>query len=95
MSDVLPINADGQAGLFTGTKQRMMDLYVRGSCELYGLDAKLRALAAEPEEGAATAEYAIVLIAATAFAGVLMTVLKSDAAKTLLTNIVKKALNVG
>lgn len=50
---------------------------------------------AQPEEGAATAEYAVVLVAATGFAAVLMAVLKSDAVKTLLTNIVKKALNVG
>lgn len=50
---------------------------------------------AEPEEGAATAEYAVVLIAATGFAALLVTILKSDAIKTLLTNLIKKALNVG
>ena len=47
------------------------------------------------EEGAATAEYAVVLIAATGFAALLVTILKSDAIKTLLTNLIKKALNVG
>ncbi len=46
------------------------------------------------ERGAATAEYAVVLVAATGFAGLLALVLKSDSVKTLLTGIVKKALNV-
>ena len=49
----------------------------------------------EPEEGAATAEYAVVLVAATGFAAVLVAILKSDAIKTLLTNIIKQALKVG
>ena len=48
----------------------------------------------EPEEGAATAEYAVVLVAATGFAAILVALLKSDTIKTLLTNIVKKALSV-
>ena len=45
--------------------------------------------------GAATAEYAVVLVAATGFAAVLVAILKSDAIKTLLTNIIKQALKVG
>ena len=49
----------------------------------------------EPEEGATTAEYAVVLVAATGFAAVLVALLKSDTIKTLLTNIVKKSLSVG
>jgi len=52
-------------------------------------------LSAEPEEGATTAEYAVVLVAATGFAAVLVALLKSDTIKTLLTNIVKKSLSVG
>lgn len=59
------------------------------------MDARIRALMAEPEEGAATAEYAVVLVAATGFAAVLVAILKSDAIKTLLTNIIKQALKVG
>ena len=55
----------------------------------------LRTLSAEPEEGATTAEYAVVLVAATGFAAVLVALLKSDTIKTLLTNIVKKSLSVG
>lgn len=58
------------------------------------LDSRMRTLTAQPEEGAATAEYAVVLVAATGFAAVLVALLKSDAIKTLLTNIVKKALSV-
>ena len=57
--------------------------------------ARMRTLTAEPEEGAATAEYAVVLVAATGFAAVLVGIMKSDAIKTLLTNIIKKALSVG
>lgn len=49
----------------------------------------------EPEAGMATAEYAVVLIAATGFAGLLVTILKSDAVRTLLLGLVKKALNIG
>jgi hypothetical protein len=52
-------------------------------------------VAAEPEKGAATAEYAVVMIAATGFAALLVAILKSDAIKTLLTSIVKQALNMG
>ena len=59
------------------------------------MDARIRTLVAEPEEGAATAEYAVVLVAATGFAAVLVAILKSDAIKTLLTNIIKQALKVG
>ena len=59
------------------------------------MDARIRTLMAEPEEGAATAEYAVVLVAATGFAAVLVAILKSDAIKTLLTNIIKQALKVG
>lgn len=62
---------------------------------LYLWDARLRTMMEQPDEGAATAEYAVVLVAATGFAALLVAILKSDAMKTLLSNIVKKALNVG
>ncbi len=54
----------------------------------------MRTLTAEPEEGAATAEYAVVLVAATGFAALLVAILKSGTVKNLLTDIVKQALNV-
>ena len=53
-----------------------------------GLEARWRALMSQPDE------YAVVLVAATGFAAVLVALMKSDTVKTLLTNIVKKALNV-
>lgn len=58
------------------------------------LDARMCTLLRSPEEGAATAEYAVVLVAATGFAGLLVALLKSDVARQLLTDIVKQALNV-
>jgi hypothetical protein len=47
-----------------------------------------------PQAGMATAEYAVVLVAATGFAGLLVAILKSSAIKSLLTTIVKKALSI-
>lgn len=46
------------------------------------------------DKGATTAEYAIVILAATAFAGVLLVILKSDTVKQLLLGIIKKALSI-
>ncbi|NEG69839.1 DUF4244 domain-containing protein [Bifidobacterium sp. BRDM6] len=61
---------------------------------LVALELRMRSISAEPEEGAATAEYAVVLVAATGFAAVLMAILKSDTVKTTLTNIIQNALSV-
>jgi hypothetical protein len=47
----------------------------------------------EREQGLATAEYAIVAIAATAFAGVLIVILRSDAVREMLENIFHQALS--
>ncbi|WEV42766.1 DUF4244 domain-containing protein [Bifidobacterium sp. ESL0682] len=58
------------------------------------LDARVRTALAEPDEGAATAEYAVVLVAATGFAAVLVALLKSGAVKSLLQALVNKALKV-
>jgi hypothetical protein len=51
-------------------------------------------MGSEADEGAATAEYAVVLVAATGFAALLVALLKSDVTRTLLSNIVKKSLSV-
>ena len=56
--------------------------------------ARLKVLTSRPESGAATAEYAVVLIAATAFAGLLLVILKSDTVRSLLSALVKQALSV-
>ncbi len=50
---------------------------------------------AMPESGLATAEYAIVTVAAAGFAGVLIAILKSSKVRQLLTDIITSALTVG
>jgi len=47
----------------------------------------------QQEEGLATAEYGIVMLAAVGFAGLLVAVLSSDTARNLLTGIVERALS--
>lgn len=58
------------------------------------LDARAQLVARDPEAGLATAEYAVVMIAATGFAGLLVAILKSSAVRSMLTNLVKTALSV-
>lgn len=53
------------------------------------------AVAAGPDDGMATAEYAIATIAAVGFAGLLIAVLKSEAVKGLLAGIISSALSIG
>ncbi|MFD6418529.1 DUF4244 domain-containing protein [Streptomyces sp. NPDC060194] len=52
-----------------------------------------RRRAARGDRGMATAEYAIVLLAAVAFAGVLYKVVSSAAVRTALEGLVKRALS--
>lgn len=95
MNRAIPINVDGQAGIFVTARRRMQRLRAKARERLVMIDANMRTLAAEPEEGAATAEYAMVLVAATGFAAVLIAMLKSDTVRNLVLAIVKKALNIG
>ncbi|UAU37028.1 DUF4244 domain-containing protein [Bifidobacterium longum] len=95
MNTPIPVIVDGQADIFAHSKARVATLNAKAKERLCLMDARIRTLMAEPEEGAATAEYAVVLVAATGFAAVLVAILKSDAIKTLLTNIIKQALKVG
>ena len=53
---------------------------------------RLRTLS--PETGAATAEYAVVIMAAVGFAGLLVVILKSGAVQSMLTDLVQRALSV-
>ncbi|MEV4689182.1 DUF4244 domain-containing protein [Microbacterium sp. LWH3-1.2] len=46
------------------------------------------------ETGAATAEYAIATMAAVAFAGLLVVIMRSDEVRTILTDLVRRALTV-
>lgn len=52
------------------------------------------ALRARDEEGMATAEYAIGTIAAAAFAGILLVIVKGGAIRDALTSLIKQALSV-
>jgi hypothetical protein len=56
------------------------------------IDARLRRL--PTEAGAATAEYAVVIMAAVGFAGLLVVILKSGAVQGMLTDLVHRALTV-
>lgn len=47
------------------------------------------------ESGAATAEYVITTMAAVAFAGLLVVIMRSDEVKGILLDLVRRALNVG
>lgn len=58
------------------------------------LDARVKHVMRDPESGLATAEYAIVMIAATGFAGLLVALLKSSAVKSLLNNLITTALSL-
>jgi len=44
------------------------------------------------DDGAATAEYAIATMAAVGFAGLLVVILRSDAVRAMLTDLVQRAL---
>jgi hypothetical protein len=46
------------------------------------------------DTGAATAEYAIATMAAVAFAGLLVVIMRSDEVRTILTDLVRRALTV-
>ena len=52
------------------------------------------AQAGDPEEGASTAEYGIVMLAAVGFAGLLALILKSDEVRSMLLDIVRNALSI-
>lgn len=47
------------------------------------------------EGGAATAEYAIATLAAVGFAGLLVVILRSDAVRGMLLDLVRRALSFG
>jgi hypothetical protein len=47
------------------------------------------------DTGAATAEYAITIMAAVGFAGLLVVILKSGEVQSILTDLVRTALSVG
>ncbi|NEG55334.1 DUF4244 domain-containing protein [Bifidobacterium platyrrhinorum] len=91
----IPVNGEGKAGVFTHARERYERTRDLCRARLYAMDARMRTLTAEPEEGAATAEYAVVLVAATGFAALLVTIMKSETVRKLLLDIVKQALTMG
>lgn len=76
MNNVTPINVDGLPGLIGRAGQRLHVMREKADKAICLLDARMRTLTAEPEEGAATAEYAVVLVAATGFAAVLVGIIE-------------------
>lgn len=48
----------------------------------------------DDDSGAATAEYAITTMAAVAFAGLLVVIMRSDEVRGILTDLVRRALTV-
>ena len=86
----------GKSAGFANRAERHISTVREG---IYGklclMDAKARLGRIEPEEGAATAEYAVVLVAATGFAALLVTIMKSETVRKMLLDIVKQALSMG
>ncbi len=60
---------------------------------LEALAARWGVVTARPEAGMATAEYAIATLAAVAFAGLLLVIMRSDEVRGLLLGIIREALS--
>lgn len=58
------------------------------------LRRRIEALASD-ERGAVTAEYAVVIMAAVAFAGLLVAIMRSSEIRAMLVNLVENALGTG
>ena len=63
MNDAMSINVDGSPGLMGRVGQKLCAAKERANKAVCLLDARMRLLTAEPEKGAVTAEYAVVLVA--------------------------------
>jgi len=64
------------------------------SPQLPPLNARRAARLFGDDTGAATAEYAIATMAAVAFAGLLVVIMRSDEVRGILTDLVRRALTV-
>ena len=86
-------SATRRGGSFIGAMRRAPMTAARKARErACMIDARIRLM--EPEKGAATAEYAMVLVAACGFAAVLFAVIKSDLVRTLVINLIKGAMEL-
>lgn len=82
-----------------GTTCRSLGAHAPGCTEYVPAEGHEKALedyapAGDPEEGASTAEYGIVMLAAVGFAGLLVLILKSDEVRSMLLDIVRNALSI-
>lgn len=82
-----------------GTICRSLGEHVPGCAEYVPAESDEKVLeeyapAGDPEEGASTAEYGIVMLAAVGFAGLLVLILKSDEVRSMLLDIVRNALSI-
>jgi len=70
---------------------------LRPPCRLRGARwlSRLRPLRQGGEDGATTAEFAIVTMAAVGFAGVLVVILKSEGVRAVLQGLIERALGAG
>ena len=75
--------ASGAAGRTDVGRERVAQLARRRARALFG-----------DESGAATAEYAIATMAAVAFAGMLVVIMRSDEVRGILTDLIRRALTV-
>ena len=66
---------------------------VRTGRAMEALAARWGVVTARPEAGMATAEYAIATLAAVAFAGLLLVIMRSDEVRGLLLGIIREALS--
>ena len=82
-----------------GTTCRSLGEHAPGCAEYVPAEGEGKTLeeyapAGDPEEGASTAEYGIVMLAAVGFAGLLVLILKSDEVRSMLLDIVRNALSI-
>lgn len=82
-----------------GATCRSLDEHAPGCTEYVPAEGYEKALegyapVGDPEEGASTAEYGIVMLAAVGFAGLLVLILKSDEVRSMLLDIVRNALSI-
>ncbi|WP_455116757.1 DUF4244 domain-containing protein [Rothia mucilaginosa] len=82
-----------------GTTCRSLGEHAPGCAEYVPTESGEKVLeeyapAGDPEEGASTAEYGIVMLAAVGFAGLLVLILKSDEVRSMLLDIVRNALSI-
>lgn len=84
----------GKTGFFTAMRSAPIAAARKAKERACMIDAKIRLMAVEPQKGAATAEYAMVLVAACGFAAVLFAVIKSDIVKNLVLALIKGAMEL-